>query len=95
MSNKTGSTQKKAMATTDRVIKFSNGGVNKVIAFTPVHLGATRLQLVPKNKINITHVWTSSCEGQCRQMSPQSLLEIKQSKKIYCGRQDQMLDSDV
>lgn len=44
---------------TYRVVKFSDGGVNEVIAFAPVHFGAASLQLIPKNQINVAHVWTS------------------------------------
>lgn len=48
---------------TDRVVKFCDAGVNKVIAFTPVHFGAASLQLVPENHIHTTHVWASSVDG--------------------------------
>lgn len=50
---------------TDRVVKFCDAGVNQVIAFTPVHLGAASLQLVPKNQINVTHVGRTERSGRC------------------------------
>ena len=44
------------VSNTNRVVKFRNAWINKVIAFTPVHVRTTGLQLVPKNEINAGHV---------------------------------------
>lgn len=58
--NCTEQNEKHRSSHTDRVVKLGDAGVDQVVAFTPVHLGAASLQLVPKNQINVTHVWTCS-----------------------------------
>ena len=71
MQNKTTSTshsgveEEEQVSNTDRVVKFRNAWINEVIAFTPVHVRTTSLQLVPKNEINVRHVAAGDSADGC------------------------------
>lgn len=71
---------------TDRVVKFSDAGVDEVISFTPVDIGAASLQLVPENRVNVAHVWTSPVEWTTTLCSLWSSSRLEQNKTTTGGK---------